>query len=221
MGETIMQDSGPWFTDEAIAAIQAAVDAHRPTMLINHHSQSGGWVHIRATFEGSPATAMAFAKGLWPHGEVELCGDTVYIHLPREQGPEGFEPDEWEKQEGSPYLHKGRRKTYGELMAHVMAGLGGVEALEREPGFEYCSWEIGTGSLKTLGPDAALPPYRWGIAWPVTGGSEGHYVHVELFCGEEQPGYGGKRVALALLKTFGGWDAAVDLASRIARLLGA
>ncbi len=53
---------------------------------------------------------------------------------------------------------------------------------------------------------------RWVAAWAVTGGSEGHYIHVELV-------YEDRRVLLALGKTFLGWDHAWTIAKRAAQLL--
>lgn len=59
--------------------------------------------------------------------------------------------------------------------------------------------------------------YRWLAVYPVEGASEGHYIHVDLIWDEQ---YGGRHVAsLFLLKTFAGKDAAITLASTIAREL--
>jgi len=59
--------------------------------------------------------------------------------------------------------------------------------------------------------------YRWIQVYPVTGGSEGHYIHVDLFW---QRDYHEGRVPLFLLKTFGGHAEAVMLAGLLARVLG-
>ncbi len=103
------------------------------------------------------------------------------------------------------------------------------------------------------GPDAPREPVPHRMAWvccyPVTGGSEGHYVHVDFLCRVEQvkvrnpdpnapyrsfhvlakvptPATFGEpvllsHVRLALGKTFRGWDHACAIANRCARLLGA
>lgn len=52
------------------------------------------------------------------------------------------------------------------------------------------------------------------VVFPVTGGSEGHYVHVGVV------GRDGKFHDLLLGKTFAGWDAAWAFARRVADLLG-
>jgi hypothetical protein len=59
--------------------------------------------------------------------------------------------------------------------------------------------------------------YRWIAVFPVTGGNEGHYVHIDLVWQED---YREGRISLFLLKTFGGHDAAVKLAGLLARVLG-
>lgn len=59
--------------------------------------------------------------------------------------------------------------------------------------------------------------YRWIAVFAVTGGSEGHYVHVDLLWQKEwQEG----RVSLFLAKTFGGHETAVRIAGVLARVLG-
>jgi hypothetical protein len=49
----------------------------------------------------------------------------------------------------------------------------------------------------------------------VTGGSEGHYVHVDLIDGD------GKRTMVLLAKTFSGMETAYKVALAIAEILGA
>jgi hypothetical protein len=70
-------------------------------------------------------------------------------------------------------------------------------------------------------------PHDWKrvVVFPVTGGSEGHYVHVGYLVPDHRPGalaYGPPVFReFALLKTFRGWDYAVMLAGRIAQMMGA
>lgn len=59
--------------------------------------------------------------------------------------------------------------------------------------------------------------YHWIAVFPVTGGSEGHYVHVDLLW---QRDHREGRIPLFLLKTFGGHAEAVSLAGLLARVLG-
>ena len=54
--------------------------------------------------------------------------------------------------------------------------------------------------------------------YAVTGGSEGHYVHVDLYVRDEQEGT--KVVPLMLVKTFKGMAAARRIADRLADSLG-
>ncbi|MFH1921776.1 MAG: hypothetical protein ABIP48_18075 [Planctomycetota bacterium] len=56
------------------------------------------------------------------------------------------------------------------------------------------------------------------ICYAVTGGNEGHYVHVEIV---REKGLPGEQIdTLALGKTFRGWDHAWTMAKRCAELLG-
>jgi len=60
----------------------------------------------------------------------------------------------------------------------------------------------------------------WVVAFPVVGGSEGHYIHVEALWSPDGPSdLYGKRRLLMLGKTFQGWDHAWKMAMFIAQLL--
>lgn len=64
--------------------------------------------------------------------------------------------------------------------------------------------------------DGPLPEFDWIACYAMTGGSEGHYVHVDLL------GNGDNDVAvyrLAVGKTFGGWEVAWFVAQLCAYLL--
>ena len=65
---------------------------------------------------------------------------------------------------------------------------------------------------------AEVPAFRWLACFPVTGGNEGHYIHI---CAVEFVGC--QRVArtLVLGKTFQGFDFAAQVAAACARHLGA
>jgi len=99
---------------------------------------------------------------------------------------------------------------------------------------EYCSKHKGCGGEYSWfldeyfhGPDPLertnknpVPHnWRWIACYPVTGGSEGHYVHVEFIVDNGKAGL--EHVRLALGKTFKGFDHAAEMARRCARLLGA
>jgi hypothetical protein len=63
-----------------------------------------------------------------------------------------------------------------------------------------------------------VPKFCWPCAWPVVGGSEGHYVHI----GGVTRGKGQNAATyhdLALAKTFQGWDHALRIANRASSLL--
>ena len=63
-----------------------------------------------------------------------------------------------------------------------------------------------------------LENHRWIACYAVTGGSEGHYIHVDLICGYDLDGTG-KVLHLFTGKTFLGLAHAQRIASRCAELL--
>ena len=63
--------------------------------------------------------------------------------------------------------------------------------------------------------------YRWVSVFPVTGSSEGHYLHVEIISQAKQAGENGPRDLVFLGKTFMGWDYVWRQAKRVAELLEA
>lgn len=88
--------------------------------------------------------------------------------------------------------------------------------------------------------DKPVPPdFRWAACYPVTGGSEGHYIHVEFWSPAKKvtiakPGTDFETIEvdvsrkglwrvtrLALGKTFRGMDHAAEIARRCATILGA
>jgi len=60
--------------------------------------------------------------------------------------------------------------------------------------------------------------YRWIACYAVTGGSEGHYVHIDLIHGYDQD-WSGKALHLITGKTFLGLAHAQKIANRCAELL--
>ena len=60
--------------------------------------------------------------------------------------------------------------------------------------------------------------YRWIACYAVTGGSEGHYVHIDLIHGYDQD-WTGKVLHLVTGKTFLGLAHALKIANRCAELL--
>jgi hypothetical protein len=63
-----------------------------------------------------------------------------------------------------------------------------------------------------------LESYRWIACYVVTGGSEGHYVHVDLIGGYDHD-WSGKTLHLITGKTFLGLAHAQKIANRCAELL--
>lgn len=60
--------------------------------------------------------------------------------------------------------------------------------------------------------------YRWIACYAVTGGSEGHYIHIDLIHGYDQD-WSGKALHLITGKTFLGLNHAQKIANRCAELL--
>lgn len=118
-----------------------------------------------------------------------------------------------------------------------------IEELDRRTDHRYCL-EYVSASYSGEGADEYwnLPDYqrarlglqpnhrpirdrfRWVSVYPVTGGSEGHYLHVELIYQRDAAGRelrSNLHVRICLVKIFGGWDAAAELAGIIGRWLDA
>ena len=66
-----------------------------------------------------------------------------------------------------------------------------------------------------------VPRARWIACYAVTGGSEGHYIHVDLIVDGGADGYERHAIPLALGKTFRGMAHAQRIASLCAAFLGA
>lgn len=64
------------------------------------------------------------------------------------------------------------------------------------------------------------PEYRRIAVFPVTGNSEGHYIHIEIISPERKDGTHTVE-CIGLAKTFRGWDHACRIAGAAARLLQA
>lgn len=65
------------------------------------------------------------------------------------------------------------------------------------------------------------PKYRRIAVFPVTGGSEGHYVHVETISHQQSGNDPRIATLIGLSKTFRGWDHACRIAAAAGRLLQA
>jgi hypothetical protein len=107
----------------------------------------------------------------------------------------------WEHGPGG-YLRWARSKTVTEVFEEIRAALG-PEPPGAEDGLHVAPW---------IRHDQKWPAGQVAV-FAVTGGSEGHYVHVEVL-GD------GRHECVGLGKTFQGKDAAWTLARRLADLLG-
>lgn len=102
-----------------------------------------------------------------------------------------------------------------------------IEQLDRETegrfALEYCSVSSTIGRYGQEQP-TIRPGYRWAIVYPVTGGSEGHYLHLVVIYQRDEKGQplsANDYHEIGLIKIFGGWDAAAELAGRIGRWIDA
>lgn len=93
------------------------------------------------------------------------------------------------------------REIYTELCERLRA-----EGFWPDEYFQIDNWDFR--------PDDEIPDYHWIACFPVTGGSEGWYVHVELIIGD-------RHRLLFLGKTFQGIGRAAEIATACARHLGA
>lgn len=70
-------------------------------------------------------------------------------------------------------------------------------------------------SIMYMKEDQELPSYRWIACYPVTGGAEGHYIHVDIVT------YENERIPVFIGKTFQGFGFAAKVAMACAKHLGA
>ena len=89
------------------------------------------------------------------------------------------------------------------------------------------SHDYGQDSVSNLPFYGAMPGWRWVSCFAVTGGSEGHYIHIEVAGYDKNcappgdRGQVGHRMMLFLGKTFAGMEKAQSIANRCAILLDA
>jgi hypothetical protein len=112
------------------------------------------------------------------------------------------------------YIKNERGRPVKDIIAELNEAMSKLEWPAEEPfggkheGFGYW-WD------STI--DRPMWPHQWNwiACFAVTGGSEGHYVHIEVIH------HGGQRQLVSTHKTFGGRARAQLIASRAALLLGA
>lgn len=114
----------------------------------------------------------------------------------------------WEPDADRPgFLRRVRTKTIAEVFDELRAALPLDEYGCMDGCNEYLSVPLTTASTQPW-PEGRI------AVFPVTGGNEGHYTHVEVI----HHTHGSTLVILG--KTFDGWDNAWDFAKRVARVLG-
>lgn len=134
------------------------------------------------------------------------------------------------------YIGRRRGRTMGEIAEDIE---GAFKALDRydhpddqypahtfaDEGLSVCQWAEVAGKR---GPDVVWPEHvRWVAAYVVTGGSEGHWVHVDLVMScrhggdPYRPGDRQESVQAFLCKTFQGREHAQRIAAKFSELLGA
>jgi hypothetical protein len=140
--------------------------------------------------------------------------------------PTPIQLEHWSPDPEKPgYLKFAGTPTYREVFDRLRAALDAEELIDEY--FEPATWlEKDSEDLRNAAFEQPMPRVRFVQCYAVTGGSEGHYVHVDFLT---EPigadgfvaGRGRKRVSFALGKTFLGWDHAWTIAKRVAELLGA
>jgi len=115
--------------------------------------------------------------------------------------------------------HRTVRNVLGQLNA-ILEAEGNTPD---EYGFDNSYGETSTyGPVQSVGADSPWPHRAsWIAVYPVTGGSEGYYIHVDAINrGDALKPKEPIRQVLALAKCWD-WDQAVRIAGRVATLLGA
>lgn len=126
------------------------------------------------------------------------------------------ETEVWEPDTARPgYSKRVRVKTIREVFEEVRAAI--ATPVEYSPGCGIF-WEWGEGCNEYMNVPSWVDDTReWPkgrlVVFAVTGGSEGHYVHVEVQDDDN------RSELLFLGKTFDGWDPAWTFAKRLAKVL--
>lgn len=110
------------------------------------------------------------------------------------------------------YVRVRARRPIGEVLRELNAKLEVEGMLPDEYGFGASFSPTPPHDRITAEP---WPEWRWIAVYAVTGGSEGHYIHIDAI------GREGQRTSIALAKTFEGWERAGAIAGAAGRLLGA
>lgn len=111
------------------------------------------------------------------------------------------------------FVHTIRRKTIKEVYDELCARLK-FEDMFPDEYFEISAsikYKYETGKEKENAP---FPEFRFIACYPVTGGSEGHYIHIDVV-------KDGKHEPIFLGKTFKGFERACEIANACSRHLGA
>lgn len=94
-----------------------------------------------------------------------------------------------------------------------------VEAIA--DGMDYFELSIEAKYQNPARLDQPIGRYRWIACYAVTGGSEGHYVHIDRLYLEKEYDREYQREPIMLIKTFGGYAQACAIAALIGERLGA
>lgn len=108
-------------------------------------------------------------------------------------------------------------KTIEAVEKDLQRILKGMDLLGGESEPHYSNWR---DRADPWGKTRLFPQsYRWISCYAVTGGSEGHWVHVDVIGGsDEDPD---RRELIFLAKTFMGWEHACKIAQACATILQA
>jgi hypothetical protein len=119
-----------------------------------------------------------------------------------------IETDVWEENpEKKGYLRKVRNKTVKEVFDETVAFLKERDLYDELDYFSISHpWSI--DAKKTDFPN----PWRWIACYAVVGGSEGHYIHVDVIDTE------GKREMIFIGKTFSGMDHALKVSNLLSKV---
>lgn len=152
---------------------------------------------------------------------TDMMDRLLNLDLRAQLGPR-IELETWERDSDCPALRLRRlgMRTYGEVLVELNARLDAVGYRPDEYG--YTLWL----RHEVVGiEDHILPPHRWIASYAVTGGSEGHYMHIDFLPGKAEPEEPYLRFPFAMAKTLRegveGWRYACEIAAVAGYLLGA
>lgn len=223
-------------TEETIFPAPAAVLVLGPDQKVEWLEQYAKRLTEDAEEAGDAGRRAVEEFGRWKDGESSLSYEQMRLQLsqaehdlPEEVDYYGRRSLRFERYEVQPDFMLRRvgfitlRQFHERVKAHLKRTRWTGAAADEEYPSLYQRLDYLSPNHREHMMDEQLPYLRGFACYAVTGGSEGHYIHVETVGHEEDHTTRPKAIRrhLLLAKTFDGFDCAYEVAREIARYIGA